>query len=833
MNPENTELNTCGCCEGAPRPTPGKIYNDAGKSVLMFRTGTHGTFKASMLRSLAVSNRLGELTVKEDDDFTIGLTDAWAVVLDILTFYNERIVNEGFLRTSTERLSLAELARHISYRPRPGVAASTWLSFMMDESPGAPLKAIVPAGMKVQSIPGQDEKPQVFETIETIVAKTEWNTIKPKLTEKQILVKGSTQLYLQGINTQLQAGDPVLIAGEDRFTNAASEKWCIRTIQTVSMDENNNRTLITWQDGLKDNEPTNEKPRVCVFRQRAALFGYNAPDVRSIPDELDFSNDQKDNDWNVEKVIDESSQTVFLDIAYPKILKNSWIVFVSPSKTALYKVENAEISAKTAFTLANKSSKIKLDTNISPGNFDLRETLVLAQSEELSVAEAPVFTPVSGKMIKLDKPQSGLRKDQLIVIQGQPEQYTGDVAAKTSLIPVRSTSMNQPEVVSEVAVIEEIDDSGRLITLTSALQHVYQRNTVEINANVAPCTHGETKSEILGSGNGTLVFQKFKLKQKPLTYIASSTPGGTESTLEVRVNNIRWKEVPTFYGRSPGDRVYLIRTDDDGTTTIQFGDGIVGTRLPSGNENIRARYRTGIGFEGEVRAGQLSLQLTPQLGVRSVVNPLPASGADEPEPREKIMRNAPLTVLTLDRIVSATDYENFANAYAGIGKARADLMWKGEDRMVHITVASASGGFIDNTLRDRLTTAIDNARDGNFQVVINNYEKLLFGIKAKIRIKEDYSDDKVIAKAKEVLNTRFGFRSRIFGQGVTPAEVIAVLHAVEGVTAVDLDELGGRDPFSVPHFGLASLKARWDAGAIKPAQLLLVDPDHVEIDKMG
>ena len=44
----------------------------------------------------------------------------------MLTFYQERIANEAYLRTATERVSLLELARLIDYELRPGVAASTY-----------------------------------------------------------------------------------------------------------------------------------------------------------------------------------------------------------------------------------------------------------------------------------------------------------------------------------------------------------------------------------------------------------------------------------------------------------------------------------------------------------------------------------------------------------------------------------------------------------------------------------------------------------------------------------------------------------------------------------
>jgi len=43
---------------------------------------------------------------RDDSDPSIALLDAWAVVADVLTFYQERISNEGYLRTAQERTSL-------------------------------------------------------------------------------------------------------------------------------------------------------------------------------------------------------------------------------------------------------------------------------------------------------------------------------------------------------------------------------------------------------------------------------------------------------------------------------------------------------------------------------------------------------------------------------------------------------------------------------------------------------------------------------------------------------------------------------------------------------
>lgn len=907
MSTEHNKSCTCGCCEGIESGTPQDTSNEAGLRDLRYRVGVHGSFKKSMLKGLSGAAVLQDLTTRADEDPTIALMDAWALVLDVLTFYQERIIQEGYLRTSKERLSLVELARHISYRPKPGVAAGAWLSFLMDESPGAPTEAQIPLGTKVQSIPGQDEKPQVFEAIQNILARTRWNNIKPQLTVVQTLEKGSTSLYLKGTNTQLQKGDVILIVGEERFNDPGSERWDIRIVQSVVPDNKADRSLVTWRDGLGHNARLvfpGSKAKVYAFRQRAALFGHNAPDIKVFSDEVKtaLGNDAK-TQWEGFNLPASPNRTIFLDAVYPKILNGSWIALERPSYTELYRIVEIKADAKTAFSLSSKSNKIVLDTEENLSGFGLRQTVVYAQSEELALAEAPVLHPVFGKKITLSEhfpeltigqkllmsgeplrrvqvterqkiirvgtteqietyplyftPDSGgraaLQSGEILEVAETPVELSGSrakwrlrrngvsgyveagsddlipyVEDKNDAIPVPPSSLNQVELVSELIEIETLGQ--QYITFKEPLTHVYIRSTVKINANVAEATHGETKIEILGSGDGSAVFQKFKLKQKPLTYISAASPSGSESSLEIRVNDIKWYESPSFYGRGPTERIFVTRMEDDGTVYVQFGDGITGARLPSGVENIQATYRIGIGLEGLLDAGQLSLLLSSQLGVKSVSNPLPSSGAEDPELPEDIRKNAPQTVLSLDRIVSVLDYQYFASAFAGIGKARADLLWKGENRTLHLSVASADQGAVDTSLKDKLSNAIDAARHNLFPVVINSFQQLYFNVVAAVKISPDYTAEKVLANVRELLLQSYSFDARDFGQSVSPSEIIAVIQSVAGVLAVDLDQLGGKNPFSAAHFRLHSHTARWAGNSILPAELLLIDPNHIVLN---
>src|SRR5215208_6823335 len=93
-------LDTCGCCAGLDAETPARVDNPSGQSAIIYRVGTHASFKASLLARLSATDlaALAGLTTRDNADFTIALSDALATTLDVLTFYQERIANENFLR---------------------------------------------------------------------------------------------------------------------------------------------------------------------------------------------------------------------------------------------------------------------------------------------------------------------------------------------------------------------------------------------------------------------------------------------------------------------------------------------------------------------------------------------------------------------------------------------------------------------------------------------------------------------------------------------------------------------------------------------------------------
>ena len=246
----STSLNECGCCEGITAIVPRPLDNRPGLPQVQYRVGTHGEFLADALSALSNPKfeALRALTTREHADFTIALLDGWAALADVLTFYQERLANESWLRTAVERDSILRLAQLIGYRLKPGVAAETPLSFLLDETPGAPPQVAVEIGTKVQSVPAPGDKPQMFETIEPLDARVDWNTLAPALTTMPVIASGVTSLDLKGTSTNLQPGDAILIVGDERDQSGVAypdkERWDLRVLLTVTPDVKNARTHV-------------------------------------------------------------------------------------------------------------------------------------------------------------------------------------------------------------------------------------------------------------------------------------------------------------------------------------------------------------------------------------------------------------------------------------------------------------------------------------------------------------------------------------------------------------------------------------------------------------
>src|SRR6185369_16711594 len=605
-----TNLNDCGCCEGISAETPLTVFNRAGLSAIVYRAGNQAEFKETLVARLSASREpaLRKLTTRYDDDFSIALLDAWATVGDVLTFYQERIANESYLRTATERLSVLELARLINYQLRPGVAASTYVAFTLEEAKGALGQAlaigttaeiapeklppiIINTGTKIQSIPGPNEQAQTFETVEDIKARVTWNAIRPRLTQPQTISTDMQIVFFKGTDNNLKKGQRLLIVDEAQkseikvilkvtldddadttrvdfatappplpaYVRPVLSLGVIGAFTPVSLSNSNSLQIISqsWRaqdlfaltriqgwnlSALETNIVRHTSvpslltsAGVFAFRQQAGIFGHNAPNYNSLlkpnsqplyPHAWDPSFEVWKDSMNPPNSPPASTSyysdaDVFLERNLPEVTKDSWVVLelskASGTTRKLFMIADVKEASVNGFGISGKSTGLKLakpdgtvlndNTTDKPSEFVVRKTNVLIQSEQLALAELPIPGPldpdsVVAQGITLDGPYIDLQPGQRIIITGEQSDLEG-------------------VVVSESLVLKDVVLEGgfTVITFTTVPVHSYVRDTVIINANVALATHGERVSETLGGGDATQEFQRFVLKQPPVTYV--------------------------------------------------------------------------------------------------------------------------------------------------------------------------------------------------------------------------------------------------------------------------------------------------------------------------
>jgi uncharacterized phage protein gp47/JayE len=854
----------CGCCEGVDSRTPAVIENRAGLSAIAYRIGQHSDFRESMIAGLSSSEfaALAALRTREHDDFTIGLIDAVACAADVLTFYQERIANESYLRTSTERVSLQELARLIGYRLRPGVAAETWLAFALEPprtpppglppDPGAfvtgiPAALSLPVGLQVKSVPGPDETPQTFETVESVDARPAWNAVRPWLSEVRAPGYGAIDTWLQGVGTNLKPGDAVVFVGYEYLANpTTNNNWDFRIVDGVEPDAANDRTRVTWARGLGSvspysNPPTS--PQVFALRKRAGVFGHNAPLWRSMPAQFreDYAGttgfqtlaappavvigQQLENvivigigtitEWPAftisPKTTTASGGYVDLDAVAGDIPSGGLAVLAKgdfnrpdenyPADTyiELYQVTSTSEESRAQFAMSGKVTRLGLRGQNLAEQFHghPRATSVFAKSELLPLARYPVTTAVSGDDVPLEVPAEALEAGRRLIVVGR-HASSGVAMAHTATI-VSATSVT----------------NGSIVTITPPLPAPLQRDSVVVHLNVALATHGETVAQVLGAGDASLAFQRFELKRLPLTYRSATNETGADSELTIRVGDVEWAERDTMFGSEPTDRAYTVETDEQERTWVVFGDGVRGSRLPTGVNNVRATYRQGIGQAGNVDADGLTQLITRPLGLKSVSNPVAALGGTDPEPAEQARQTMPLGARTLGRAVSLVDYEDFALAFTGIAKAQARVLQLPAGPTIAVTIAGQDGAALgaNDPIRQNLWLALKASGDPHVNVVLLSYQASTFRLGLKVKRDPAYAIAPLLAAVDAALRAHYAFDRRGLADPVLQSDVIAVVHAVPGVVAVDLDFLyGGTSP---PSQTVKSRQARLLASAMR------------------
>lgn len=1021
--------SSCGCCEGVQPLTPAPISNRPGLSQIAYRAGTHARFLATMEAALsgAAEPALHALSVRTPDDPSIAFLDCWATIADVLTFYTERIANEGYLRTATEPRSVLELARLTGYRLQPGLAASAHLAYTLQANPAKVTAVVIPKGSQAMSVPGPGQQPQAFETTDDLNAQQTWNTLPARattpatITPAQLSASRAT-VSLQGAALAITPGNRMVFFAGPAAPDPGSARVPM-SVQAVTADAAAGVTTLTL---LADPPPTSPgtgapaapahapagpeatvpcdgplpgiapliaplevppsvpppdsahlartvtsvfrpgsdvapqlltdlAPRLgpglyqawagtaipadtlltaaAVQRVKAGVFGATAPlqpvtdasgavagtrewplsgsitaqidavadaaspgtqppaitvtigdpagqtgstsfaadnpppapvqltsgpqavtmSVSSSPGEpgepgaqagaaatvawsdlvFTFSggitatiricshypltdpevtigtggppyrpmpghliqNSVQGGDQVISltnpagapahlKVVADTwspppqPAVIDLDAQYDQVVPHGWAVIerADTGTAVAAQILGAATIARTGYGLSGKVTRLTLDRPWL-ASCDLllsvaRNTTVYVQSDAVRAARAADPAPVQGDAIELDGLFGGLQTGRWLIITGE----------RTGLPGVTTGEVVMVAGVTQGAALPG-DTVHTTVRLSAPLAYSYLRSTVTIWGNVAAATQGATQQDVLGGGAATQAGQSFPLSRSPLTYLPAAPAAGAASTLVTAVNGVSWQETGTLAAAGPADHVYMTRTDAAGKTTVLFGDGVHGARLPTGAASVTAAYRVGLGAAGNVPAGQISQPQTRPQGVQAVTNPLPSSGGADPDTAEGARASAPLAVMALDRVVSVQDYQDFARAQAGIGKASSVLLSDGLSQFVHLTIGGTTGQPLETSsaLSASVAASLAASGDPHLPVRVAPCQIALIVLAASIHIQPGYQWTGVSAAVRAALLPAYSYDSRSLGQAVVLSDIVATIQAVPGV----------------------------------------------------
>jgi hypothetical protein len=695
--------------------------------------------------------------------------DMWAYLGDILTFYQERIANEAYLRTVTQRESLMRLAAAIDYRLGPGAAAIVYLAFTLDK--GRALT--IPIGLKTQSVPGQNEKPQKFETVEEIQADARWNGVRA-FPQPQPVVPfaanrtGGTLVNEPARPKPLAAGAKVIV-----YDDKNAE---IKEIATVRKTDAG--TKITWTAPIM---AVLTNPQARLYGRQFRLFGNQAPATFMTP--VADATVPGGIRWNIKSTDFQTSiktRTFTLELLVEDIKPGAEMLVAHAHSSPKFVCKGTVLSA--------------IPIQASIGSIQATVTQI-----QLDVTDA--IPPIS---------LVDLRNVTIYELTGAPIQlatseYPDEITGNCIYIPVtslaeypvkRSVILDDGQGAPHIATVDTSAVTGDHLEIrfTPELPRPFAADATMMFGNVAKATHGETvKNEVLGNGDASARLQKFQLKKSPVTFVSQpGAPNGVVDTLQVRVDGVLWTEVGALLGAAPDAHVYTTSVGDDGKVTVQFG-GEPGSRLPSGRGNVIAQYRQGLGPDGNVRAGSITTLLDRPVGLKSMVNPASASGGSAPEPLEMARANAPNTVRTFGRIVSLTDFEDAARELAIVAKAKSALSWTGQEQEVSVAVAGEGGQVLSNTLLRDVLADLNSRRDINRRLTVRSHENVAVSVSGRVQVDPAYLLESALAGVNSALLDLFMFDNRDLAEPAFISDVFRVLQAVAGVVAVDLDVFRYRD----------------------------------------
>lgn len=772
---------------------PQVVTNPPRLTLIRDRVDDFTGFRRALLRPLPGEQALG-LWRPADGDLGLQFLEWWAYIADVLTFYNERIANETYLHTAQFPESIAGLVALLGYAPAPGLAATGQVGAIRTTTyPAEPLA--IPARMQLSSTATAGTPAQTFEAgaasfpgLSDVVA-----TLAPD-PNLDATDAGPVSVLLAGKVTGAKPGDGLLLVinGWPRNDGTDDTTWSAVTVDAVSPETDPGTGAVNTRVSFTSTAQwaTTTPPQ----QSSASQATRTATDYRLMKPTAAASL------WNRPGALSPTAPvtgtTVNLSATVRSIQPGDLVLFDGGDPAVTKLASALGLVTATADQLGNMPFPPPQPSPPAPD-------LVIPYTA-LTVTTP---TPDTGTLSGYNNNNAG----EIAVRYGFRDVGTvlpNPVATLTALpatavVPVVPAGFTLPAGVS-TALLEDATGAGTVVQVAPTQNPDPTSDAAALALSPAPSaaatfdpplqvplrllfavvtvSRGTTvNNEVLGSGNAALANQSFTLQKSPLTYLASGA--GSTTTLAVDVDNIRWSEVTTLYNQPTSAQVYVVeRSPDQSVTTVRFGDGINGSRLTSGTGNVVATYRYGSGAASPP-AGRLTTIVQRQPNLAAIHNPVAVTGGKDPQDPADVKANAPASVFTFGRAISARDYEVVAGQAAGVTRVKAYWTFDAaaQRTLVKIYVNDDAGGVAT------ATQALAGSDDPNRPVIVTAAQAIEVSLSATLVVAANQLVDNVVGAATDALTDSatgaFSPAQMGIGQRLYRSHVAAAL-SVTGVVAV-------------------------------------------------
>jgi len=239
---------------------------------------------------------------------------------------------------------------------------------------------------------------------------------------------------------------------------------------------------------------------------------------------------------------------------------------------------------------------------------------------------------------------------------------------------------------------------------------------------------------------------------------------------------------------------FVAEIDNDGAAVIRFGDDVHGRRPEPGVEFF-ARYRVGNGRAGNVGADSLQHIALHIPEIRSVRNPLPAHGGQDPESLEDVRQRAPVAYRVQERAVTPGDYAEVTERYPGVQRAAATFRWTGSWHTAFLTVDRTGGAALSQQFETDIRNHVGRYRMAGHDLEVDEPQFVPLEIEMHVCVAADHFRSDVERELFDVLSNRdlpdgrrgmFHPDNFSFGQPVYLSAIYAAAHQVTGVESVEV-----------------------------------------------